>query len=245
MVLLRGLPLFLVLLPYSYNLHIGIMVVYGFATAHMVLTPEILIQLYGSDNLNKLVSIFNFTSKGPGILIGTTSGGFILQHFNYKIVLITSGVVFVVSCVTCFFSKLWWENHENKGKDPRTSTSVSSQDSQGYDSAGSDFVDIEGFSEITPIPDSSLPEISLQSGVYDDLGNDRLNLSTPKGVNDMIVTAASAPNEAVSMVTSESFYPASATIQGQYSIAPTTTIINRHPKTYHTIVNVSHQPKNH
>lgn len=130
-------------------------------------------------------------------------------------------------------------------EDPRTPTSVSSQGSQGYDSAGSDFVDIEGFSQITPIPDSSLPEISLQSGVYDDLGDDRLNFGTPNGVNDVIVTAASAPNGGVSMVTSESFYPASATIRGQYSIAPATTIINGHPKTYHTIVNVSHQPKNH
>ncbi len=42
-------------------------------------------------------------------------------------------------------------------EDPRTPTSVSS--SQGYDSAGSDFVDIEGF---TAIPDSSLPELNLQ-----------------------------------------------------------------------------------
>ena len=51
--------------------------------------------------------------------------------------------------------------------DPRTPTSVSSQGSQGYDSAGSDFVDIEGFSQITPLPDSSLPEISLQvSNIY-------------------------------------------------------------------------------
>ena len=86
---------------------------------------------------------------------------------------------------------------------------------------------------------------TLQSGVYDDLGDDRLNFGTPNGVNDVIVTAASAPNGGVSMVTSESFYPASATIRGQYSIAPATTIINGHPKTYHTIVNVSHQPKNH
>ena len=86
---------------------------------------------------------------------------------------------------------------------------------------------------------------NLQSGVYDDLGDDRLNFGTPNGVNDVIVTAASAPNGGVSMVTSESFYPASATIRGQYSIAPATTIINGHPKTYHTIVNVSHQPKNH
>ena len=46
--------------------------------------------------------------------------------------------------------------------DPRTPTSVSSQGSQGYDSAGSDFVDIEGFSQINTLPDSSLPEISLQ-----------------------------------------------------------------------------------
>ena len=43
--------------------------------------------------------------------------------------------------------------------DPRTPTSVSSQGSQGYDSAGSDFVDVEGF---TAIPDSSLPELNLQ-----------------------------------------------------------------------------------
>ena len=81
----------------------------------------------------------------------------------------------------------------------------------------------------------------LQSGVYDDLGDDRLNFGTPNGVNDVIVTA---PAGGVSMVTSESFYP-SATIRGQYSIAPATTIVNGHPKTYHTIVNVSHQPKNH
>lgn len=44
--------------------------------------------------------------------------------------------------------------------DPRTPTSVSSQGSQGYDSAGSDFVDIEGF---TTIPDSSLTELNLQA----------------------------------------------------------------------------------
>jgi hypothetical protein len=47
-------------------------------------------------------------------------------------------------------------------EEPRTPTSVSSQGSQGYDSAGSDFVDIEGFSQINPLPDSSLPELSLQ-----------------------------------------------------------------------------------
>jgi len=125
-------------------------------------------------------------------------------------------------------------------EDPRTPTSVSSQGSQGYDSAGSDFVDIEGFSQITPIPDSSLPEINLQSGgVYEDLGDDRLNFGTANGVNDVVVTAP-----VVTMVTSESFYP-SATIRGQYSIAPATTIVNGHPKTYHTIVNVSQPPKNH
>jgi hypothetical protein len=48
---------------------------------------------------------------------------------------------------------------EDEMSDPRTPTSVSSQGSQGYDSAGSDFVDIEGF---TAIPDTSLPELNLQ-----------------------------------------------------------------------------------
>lgn len=47
-------------------------------------------------------------------------------------------------------------------EDPKTPTSLSSQSSsQGYDSAGSDFVDIEGF---PAIPDSSLPELQLQVG---------------------------------------------------------------------------------
>jgi len=134
-------------------------------------------------------------------------------------------------------------------EDPRTPTSVSSQGSQGYDSAGSDFVDIEGFSQINPLPDSSLPEISLQSGgVYDDLGDDRLAFGSATGtVTDVVVTAA--PHSVTTLpattqlVTSESFYP-SATIRGQYSIAPATTIVNGHQKTYHTIVNVAQQPKN-
>ena len=43
--------------------------------------------------------------------------------------------------------------------DPKTPTSLSSQSSsQGYDSAGSDFVDIESFNTI---PDSSLQELQL------------------------------------------------------------------------------------
>eukprot|EP00096_Caligus_rogercresseyi_P000477 TRINITY_DN1093_c1_g1_i1.p1 TRINITY_DN1093_c1_g1~~TRINITY_DN1093_c1_g1_i1.p1 ORF type:complete len:612 (-),score=219.88 TRINITY_DN1093_c1_g1_i1:1414-3249(-) len=62
-------------------------------------------------------------------------------------------------------------------EDPRTPASVSSQGSHGYDSAGSDFVDIETF---TTVPDSSLPELSLQvngggnDGIYEELGDDRL-----------------------------------------------------------------------
>ena len=48
-------------------------------------------------------------------------------------------------------------------EDPRTPTSVSSQGSVGYDSTGSDFVDIEGF---TTIPDTSLPELNLQVRGY-------------------------------------------------------------------------------
>ena len=51
-------------------------------------------------NLNKLVSKFNLFSKGPGILIGTTSGGFIYENYDHKTVCIISGVVFIVSCVT-------------------------------------------------------------------------------------------------------------------------------------------------
>ena len=51
-------------------------------------------------------------------------------------------------------------NESEDEDDPKSPTSISSQSSsQGYDSAGSDFVDIEGFAAI---PDSSLPELQLQ-----------------------------------------------------------------------------------
>jgi len=53
------------------------------------------------------------------------------------------------------FSTVSTESEDEE--DPRTPTSVTS--SQGYDSAGSDLIDIEG---IAAIPDSSLPELSLQ-----------------------------------------------------------------------------------
>jgi len=66
--------------------------------------------------------------------------------------------------------------------DPKSPTSISSQSSsQGYDSAGSDFVDIEGFASI---PDSSLPELQLQASgnfgtaasIFEDLADERLQL---------------------------------------------------------------------
>lgn len=122
--------------------------------------------------------------------------------------------------------------------DPRTPTSVSSQGSQGYDSAGSDFAtDIEGFSHITPLPDTSMPELNLQAsggGVYDELGDDRLNFG-PATVSDVVVTSAIPSASVVSGV--DSFYP--TTIRANYSIAPATTMVGGHQKTYHTIVNVS------
>ena len=51
-------------------------------------------------------------------------------------------------------------------EDPRTPTSVSSQGSQGYDSAGSnsDYVDIEGFTSIQEAS-VALPELNLQVGM--------------------------------------------------------------------------------
>lgn len=85
-------------------------------------------------------------------------------------------------------------------EDPRTPTSVSSQGSQGYDSAGSDFVDIEGF---TSIPDSSLPELSLQanSGIYEELGDDRLQFGPTSTVDSNNYS-----------------YTTNTSIQGNYSI---------------------------
>jgi len=80
------------------------------------------------------------------------------------------------------------------------------------------------------------------SGVYDDLGDDRLSY-TSSAVNDVVVSSPVVST--THMMTSESFYPSGTTIRGQYSIAPATTIVNGHTKTYHTIVNVTQQPKKH
>lgn len=73
-------------------------------------------------------------------------------------------------------------NDSEDEDDPKSPTSISSQSSsQGYDSAGSDFVDIEGFASI---PDSSLPELQLQASgnfggagsIFEELGDERLQL---------------------------------------------------------------------
>ena len=85
-------------------------------------------------------------------------------------------------------------------------------------------------------------DLLFQSGVYDDLGDDRLSF-TSNAVNDVVVSSPVVST--THLMTSESFYPSGATIRGQYSIAPATTIVNGHTKTYHTIVNVTQQPKKH
>ena len=74
------------------------------------------------------------------------------------------------------------ETSEDEMSNPRTPTSVSSQGSQGYDSAGSDFVDIEGF---TAIPDTSLPELNLQ--VVDDA-----TMEVARGCDNFWLCATSA-----------------------------------------------------
>ncbi|XP_040571858.1 uncharacterized protein [Lepeophtheirus salmonis] len=87
-------------------------------------------------------------------------------------------------------------------EDPRTPASVSSQGSHGYDSAGSDFVDIETF---TSVPDSSLPELNLQvssgngGGIYEELGDDRLHFGT-------------------ATIQDNQYFLSNTSIQGNYSI---------------------------
>jgi hypothetical protein len=76
--------------------------------------------------------------------------------------------------------------------------------------------------------------------VYEDLGDDRLNFS-PATISDVVVSGQTPNAQLMGNTTNgESFYPATATIRGQYSIAAATTMVNGHQKTYHTIVNVAH-----
>lgn len=96
--------------------------------------------------------------------------------------------------------------------EPRTPTSVSSQGSQGYDSGGSDFVDIEGFSVI---PDSSLPELNLQSsgGIFEDLGEERIQFGA--------TNLQQQPQQHVTRIPEGNIYFSPSTeIHGNYSIAP-------------------------
>jgi len=85
--------------------------------------------------------------------------------------------------------------------DPKSPTSISSQSSsQGYDSAGSDFVDIEGFANI---PDSSLPELQLQasgnfgaSSIFEELADERLQLLDSPVPSHPVQQSNSQPHQA-------------------------------------------------
>jgi len=76
----------------------------------------------------------------------------------------------------------------------------SQSSSQGYDSAGSDFVDIEGFANI---PDSSLPELQLQasgnfgaSSIFEELADERLQLLDSPVPSHPVQQSNSQPHQA-------------------------------------------------
>lgn len=117
---------------------------------------------------------------------------------------------------------------EDLDDEPRTPTSVSSQGSQGYDSAGSDFIDIEGFST-NCIPDSSLNELNIQAtgGIYEELGDDRLaSLSTTPSSSSSVATTADL---LFTTGDDQTFYPspaAPAVVHANYHI----TTVDHHSK---------------
>jgi len=92
--------------------------------------------------------------------------------------------------------------------DPKSPTSISSQSSsQGYDSAGSDFVDIGGFASI---PDSSLPELQLQASgnIFEELADERLQFTPVPAVSSSAPppqpAAAQQPQPAAAQVITHS-----------------------------------------
>eukprot|EP00095_Tigriopus_kingsejongensis_P007636 maker-scaffold1040_size68023-snap-gene-0.20 protein:Tk07636 transcript:maker-scaffold1040_size68023-snap-gene-0.20-mRNA-1 annotation:"forkhead box protein n1" len=103
-------------------------------------------------------------------------------------------------------------------EEPRTPTSVSSQGSQGYDSGGSDFVDIEGF---TAIPDSSLPELNLQAngGIYEDLGEERIQFGGASNMHG--ATRVGQMGDMSGANGGNIFFSPATEILGNYSITPT------------------------
>ena len=104
---LRGIAAFSLLLCDSYDQYCIVMPFYGFLSAHMILTPQILLDLHGKDNLNSATSIYNMF-KGTGIVLGSPCAGLLFDYTdNYHNCIIVAGAFFMTSWMLCVIAIVW------------------------------------------------------------------------------------------------------------------------------------------
>ena len=98
---LRGIAAFLLLFCDSYEHYRVVIPFYGFLSAHMILTPKILMDLHGKENLNSATSIFN-GFKGTGIVLGSPCAGLLFVFTNnYHHCIIVACIFFMTSVILC------------------------------------------------------------------------------------------------------------------------------------------------
>ena len=97
----RGIAAFSLLFCHSYEHYCIAIPFYGFLSAHMILTPKILMDLHGEENLNSATSIFNLF-KGTGTVFGSPSAGLLFGFTNdYHCCIRVACIFFMTSVMLC------------------------------------------------------------------------------------------------------------------------------------------------
>ena len=120
----RGLAAFLLLFCETYERYCFVIFIYGFLSAHMILTPQILMDLHGKDNLNSATSIYNMF-KGTGIVLGSPCAGLLFDSTkNYHSCIIVACAFFFTSVMLCVIVKIVdWLFPQNIDRNGESATS--------------------------------------------------------------------------------------------------------------------------
>ena len=121
---LRGIAAFSLLLCDSYEQYCIVMPIYGFLSAHMILTPQILMDLHGKDNLNSATSIYNMF-KGTGIVLGSPCAGLLFDYTKqYHYCIRVACAFFFTSVMLCLIAKIVdWLFPQNIDRNGESATS--------------------------------------------------------------------------------------------------------------------------
>ena len=116
----RGIAAFSLLYCDSYEQYRVVIPFYGFLSAHMILTPQILMDVHGKDNLNSAISLFNIF-KGTGIVLGSPCAGLLFDFTDdYHDCIIVAGSFFMTSVLlnvsAIIVDRLYPQNIDRNGE---------------------------------------------------------------------------------------------------------------------------------